>query len=38
MSSAVSAFLHAIRTHVKIVPREKTGTKYFIKFERIDSR
>ena len=29
MSSAVTAFLHAIRTRVKIVPRGKSGTKYF---------
>ena len=29
MSSAVAAFLHAIHTRVKIVPREKSGTKPF---------
>ena len=29
MSSAVAALLHAIRTGVKIVPREKSGTKRF---------
>ena len=27
MSSAVAALLHAIRMGVKIVPREKSGTK-----------
>ena len=29
MSSAVVEFLHAIHTCVKIVPREKSGTKRF---------
>ena len=29
MSSAVAALLHAIGTGVKIVPREKSGTKRF---------
>ena len=29
MSSAVVEFLHAIHTCVKIVPREKGGTKRF---------
>ena len=29
MCSTVTAFLHAIRKHVKIVPPEKSGTKSF---------
>ena len=37
MSSAVAAFLHAIRTRVKIVPRGKSGTKSFAPTDSHDS-
>ena len=37
MSSAVAAFLHAIRSHVKIVPRGKSGTKSFAPTDFYDS-